>query len=44
VAAINVPHIARIDGQPRPEIEQIKGIMADICARLSRRIGYEGEG
>jgi len=43
VAAINVPHIARIDGLPRPEIEQIKGIMADISARLSRRIGYQGE-
>ncbi|TEA70335.1 IclR family transcriptional regulator [Allopusillimonas ginsengisoli] len=40
VAAINVPHIARIDGMPRPDIEQIKEIMSSICLRLSTRIGY----
>ena len=41
VAAINIPHIARIDGMPRPDIEQIKEIMANICMRLSTRIGYD---
>src|SRR5690554_1149963 len=41
VAAINIPHIARIDGTPRPGIEQIKVIMTDVCARLSRRLGYD---
>lgn len=41
VAAINIPHIARIDGMPRPDIEQIKEIMASICMRLSTRIGYD---
>lgn len=41
VAAINVPHIARIDGMPRPDISQITDILADICARLSIRIGYD---
>ncbi len=41
VAAINIPHIARIDGTPRPNIEQIKVIMADVCGRLSTRMGFE---
>lgn len=41
VAAINVPHIARIDGMPRPDIVQITDILADICGRLSSRIGYD---
>ncbi len=41
VAAINVPHIARIDGMPRPDIAQITDILADICGRLSIRIGYD---
>ncbi|HWL28333.1 MAG TPA: IclR family transcriptional regulator [Burkholderiaceae bacterium] len=41
VAAINIPHIARIDGTPRPDIEQIKDIMANVCMRLSTRIGYD---
>lgn len=41
VAAINIPHIARIDGTPRPDIEQIKSVLADICARLSARIGFD---
>jgi len=41
VAAINVPHIARIDGTPRPDIGKIKDIMAGICLRLSTRLGYE---
>jgi DNA-binding IclR family transcriptional regulator len=41
VAAINVPHIARIDGMPRPDVMQIKDILADICGRLSTRIGYD---
>ncbi|MFW7342126.1 IclR family transcriptional regulator [Pollutimonas sp. H1-120] len=41
VAAINVPHIARIDGMPRPDISQITDILADICGRLSIRIGYD---
>ncbi|NGM87670.1 IclR family transcriptional regulator [Parapusillimonas sp. SGNA-6] len=43
VAAINIPHIARIDGTPRPDIEQIKAIMSNICMRLSTRIGYDHE-
>jgi DNA-binding IclR family transcriptional regulator len=43
VAAINIPHIARIDGTPRPDIEQIKDIMANICMRLSTRIGYDAQ-
>ena len=41
VAAINIPHIARIDGTPRPDIAQIKEIMANICTRLSTRIGFD---
>ncbi len=41
VAAINIPHIARIDGTPRPDIEQIKEIMANICTRLSTRVGFD---
>ncbi len=41
VAAINIPHIARIDGTPRPDIEQIKEIMANVCGRLSTRIGFD---
>lgn len=41
VAAVNIPHIARIDGTPRPGIGQIKEIMADICHRLSTRLGYD---
>ncbi len=41
VAAINVPHIARIDGTPRPNIEQIKEIMGNVCTRLSTRIGFD---
>lgn len=41
VAAVNVPHIARIDGQPRPGIDQIKEIMSDICTRLSEQIGFD---
>jgi DNA-binding IclR family transcriptional regulator len=43
VAAVNIPHIARIDGTPRPDIEQIKGIMTNICGRLSARMGYDSE-
>lgn len=39
VAAINVPHIARIDGAPRPTIEQVQAAQADICERLSRQLG-----
>lgn len=39
-AAVNVPHIARIDGVARPDIERIKEIMADVCLRLSARLGY----
>jgi DNA-binding IclR family transcriptional regulator len=39
VAAINIPHIARIDGAPRPTIEQVKTAQADICERLSRQLG-----
>ncbi|MYN11995.1 helix-turn-helix domain-containing protein [Pusillimonas sp. TS35] len=43
MAAINIPHIARIDGTPRPSIEQIRDIMGDVCGRLSRRLGYNPE-
>ena len=43
VAAINIPHIARIDGTPRPDIEQIKEIMENVCMRLSTRIGYDAQ-
>lgn len=43
VAAVNIPHIARIDGTPRPNIEQIKEIMANVCSRLSTRLGYDPE-
>lgn len=43
VAAVNIPHIARIDGTPRPNIEQIKEIMANVCNRLSARLGYDPE-
>jgi hypothetical protein len=38
---VNVPHIARIDGQPRPGIDQITEIMSAICARLSVQIGFD---
>ena len=41
VAAINVPHIARIDGTPTPNTEQIKQVLAEICTRLSQRISDE---
>lgn len=41
VAAINIPHIARIDGTPTPNKEQIKTVLADISARLSKRLGYD---
>lgn len=41
VAAINIPHIARIDGTPTPNKEQIKTALADISARLSKRLGYD---
>jgi DNA-binding IclR family transcriptional regulator len=45
VAAVNVPHIARIDGQRRPDVAQIKAIMVDVCDRLSARLGYDaGQG
>jgi DNA-binding IclR family transcriptional regulator len=43
IAAVNVPHIARIDGQRRPDVDQIKVIMADVCGRLSARLGYDAE-
>ncbi len=39
-AAINVPHIARIDGLRRPNVEQIITILRDITLRLGLRIGY----
>ena len=41
VAAVNIPHVARIDGMPRPDIAQIREIMRGICLRLSMRVGYE---
>lgn len=41
VAAINIPHIARIDGTPTPDKEQIKVALGDICARLSMRLGHD---
>ncbi|SFC30645.1 transcriptional regulator, IclR family [Polaromonas sp. OV174] len=43
IAAINIPHIARIDGTPTPSKEQIKTALADICARLSLRLGYDAQ-
>ncbi|MCQ9618073.1 IclR family transcriptional regulator [Paenalcaligenes niemegkensis] len=39
-AAINVPHIARIDGLRRPDIEQIKNNLLDITTRLSKKMGH----
>ncbi|TAN26689.1 MAG: IclR family transcriptional regulator [Castellaniella sp.] len=39
VAAINIPHIARIDGASRPTIDQVKDAQAEICERLSRQLG-----
>ncbi|CAM3699145.1 IclR family transcriptional regulator [Castellaniella denitrificans] len=41
VAAVNVPYIARIDAAATPSIEEVKRIQADICARLSRRLGAD---
>lgn len=41
VAAINIPHIARIDGTSTPDTTQIRGILADICQRLSARLGHD---
>ncbi len=41
VAAINIPHIARIDGTPTPDTAQIKLVLAEICARLSQRLGHD---
>ena len=41
VAAINIPHIARIDGTSTPNKEQIKVALADVCARMSARLGYD---
>jgi DNA-binding IclR family transcriptional regulator len=40
-AAVNVPHIARIDGTPRPDIQKIREIMSEICLRLSTRLGFD---
>ncbi|ANN76284.1 IclR family transcriptional regulator [Bordetella flabilis] len=41
VAAVNVPHIARIDGMPRPDIPKIREIMSEVCLRLSTRLGFD---
>lgn len=40
-AAINVPHIARIDGLRRPDPEQIKNNLLDITTRLSKKLGFD---
>ncbi|TGV05927.1 IclR family transcriptional regulator [Alcaligenaceae bacterium 429] len=42
LAAINVPHVSRIDGLQRPTATQIASILADISLRLSQRMGYSG--
>ena len=39
VAAVNVPYIARIDAAMTPSMEEVTRIQADICARLSQRLG-----
>lgn len=43
VAAVNIPHIARIDGTSTPDKDQIKVALSDICARLSMRLGHDPE-
>lgn len=44
VAAINIPHIARIDGTATPDKAQIRAALADICSRLSVRLGHDASG
>ncbi|MGO3889897.1 MAG: IclR family transcriptional regulator [Paenalcaligenes sp.] len=42
LAAINVPHVSRIDGLRRPDATQIARILSDVSLRLSQRMGYSG--
>ncbi|MDH5856001.1 IclR family transcriptional regulator [Lampropedia aestuarii] len=43
VAAINIPYIARIDKAPGPSIEEVRQMQADICRRLSIKLGFDEE-
>ena len=43
IAAINIPHIVRIDGTSIPTKEQIKAALAEICLRLSLTMGHDPE-
>ncbi|WP_287919798.1 IclR family transcriptional regulator [Comamonas sp.] len=40
IAALNVPHIERIDGQASPSLEQVKAIVHSITTRISGLMGY----
>lgn len=42
IAAINVPHIERIDRKESPSIAQVREIVGNIAQRLSTLMGYSG--
>ncbi|MGO3124022.1 MAG: IclR family transcriptional regulator [Advenella sp.] len=41
IAAINVPHIARIDALQAPSAEAIRPMLLNTAERISRRLGHE---
>jgi len=42
IAAINVPHIERIDQKESPSIAQVQEIVGNVAKRLSTLMGYSG--
>lgn len=42
IAAINVPHIERIDRKESPSIAQVQEIVGNVAQRLSTLMGYSG--
>ena len=42
IAAINVPHIERIDQKVSPDIAQVGQIVGNVAKRLSALMGYSG--
>ncbi|WP_258165696.1 hypothetical protein [Paracidovorax oryzae] len=41
IAALNVPCIERIDAQANPTLDEVKGIVSNIAARISTSMGYQ---
>ncbi|WP_375574804.1 IclR family transcriptional regulator [Paracidovorax oryzae] len=41
IAALNVPYIERIDAQANPTLDEVKGIVSNIAARISTSMGYQ---